>query len=65
LNKISGSKSTDIRREIIPSATISFDQVKTLSEGEIERIRVKWIETFQGPENSGKFYVATSGRKIG
>lgn len=56
-----------MHRLINPSAILNFREMEgmePLPEGEIERIRAEFEENFQGPENSGRLFVAAPGSEL-
>lgn len=56
-----------MQRLINPSAVLDFDGVEgmePLPEAEIERIKADFEADFQGPENSGRLFVAAPGSKL-
>lgn len=56
-----------MRRTVNPSAVLNFDDLEgmePLPEAEVERIKAEFEDQFEGPENSGKLYVATPGARL-
>lgn len=56
-----------MQRLINPSAVLNFkemDGMEPLPEAEIERIRSEFEANFQGPENSGRLFVAAPGSEL-
>lgn len=56
-----------MHRLINPSAILNFREMEgmePLPEAEIERIRAEFEENFQGPENSGRLFVAAPGSEL-
>lgn len=67
VESIDRSRWYTMKRASRPDAVLNMDEMEgaqPLPESEIERIRAEFENTFQGPENHGRLYVATPGARL-
>jgi phage portal protein BeeE len=67
VSSIDRSRMYSMKRNINPSATLSFEEMESpqpLPTSEIERLVAEFENAHEGPENHGKLYVAPPGSKL-
>lgn len=67
LDAIDSSRFYKMQRTFNPDAVVQFDEMtgaQPLPENEIERLRVQWMNAFQGPQNAGNILFSPPGSRI-